>query len=71
MKIDLTSREVELILALLSDIAADGEEFDLNTQSALSIEELALIEKLEMALKREELLSEKSLMNLNNNNLLH
>ena len=50
MKVDLTPREIELILLLVGDSAASEFEFD--EPSLYSMEELTLISKLESALKQ-------------------
>jgi len=53
MKIDLTPRDIELLLELLSDTVTD--ELDFKSPITYSIEELALIDKLETALRKSDL----------------
>jgi hypothetical protein len=50
MKIDLTARDIELLLTLLADTISDDQGF--KSPIAYSIEELALIDKLEAALRK-------------------
>lgn len=53
MKIDLTERDIELLLSLLADAATDDVNY--RPSSFFSIEEIALIDKLEAALKKGDL----------------
>jgi 3-deoxy-D-arabino-heptulosonate 7-phosphate (DAHP) synthase class II len=57
MKLDLTLRDIELMLMLMHEAATldTGE----NAQPVFTMEEMALIDKLETALKREEILSQE------------
>lgn len=66
MKIDLTVREIELILALMGDAASS--EF-LQDMPIYSLEEKTLVEKLEASLKRGEIL-EKALLETGETNTL-
>jgi hypothetical protein len=59
MKIDLTARDIELLLALLADTAYGKKGF--NASIVYSMEELVLIDKLEAAL-RQETVDEPELM---------
>ncbi len=52
MKIDLTMRDIELLLFLINSAAL--EDFNARRPFSFSAEELALIDKLENALRREE-----------------
>jgi hypothetical protein len=53
MKIDLTARDIEILLTLLADSVTDENGY--KTPMAFSIEELAIIDKLEAALRKENL----------------
>ena len=55
MKVELTQRDIELLLILLNENAV-GDLGDLKNQPSFSIEELALIDKLEAAIRQNELL---------------
>ena len=50
MKVDLTTRDIELILSLLSESAGDDIYF--KSSMLYSMEELMLLEKLESALSK-------------------
>ena len=50
MKVDLTARDIELILSLLAGSAAEDMYF--RSPSLYSLEESALLDKLEAALKK-------------------
>jgi len=50
MKVELTSRDIELILSLLAESAS--EELYFRSSSLYSVEEIALLEKLESALRK-------------------
>jgi hypothetical protein len=49
MKVDLTARDLELMLMLLNDEVTD--KIDLNDPNIIAIEEFTLLEKLENALR--------------------
>ncbi len=68
MKVDLTTREIELILLLVNEIAM--ENWDSKKNPAFSLEELTLIEKLETALRKEDIVN-KTIPNSSQSNLLH
>jgi hypothetical protein len=59
MKIDLTHRDIELILSVLYETA--GKEIEISMQGSFTIDDLALIDKLEAALKRGEFFGEDSI----------
>ncbi|HBU69971.1 MAG TPA: hypothetical protein DEE98_06250 [Elusimicrobia bacterium] len=63
MKVDLTPREIELILLILNDVAASDFEFE--GSAVFSSEELSIISKLEMALKQNKLTIDLSELGLN------
>ena len=50
MKVELTARDIELMIALLAQSASDDMFF--NPSQLFSIEEMALLEKLESALRK-------------------
>jgi hypothetical protein len=60
MKVDLSSRDIELLLLLINE-SASPDGFTLNDAGVFSFEELALIEKLESALKKCEMI-EKTML---------
>jgi hypothetical protein len=53
MKIDLTARDIEILLTLLADNVSDEEGCKMPI--AFSIEELAIIDKLEAALRKDNI----------------
>jgi hypothetical protein len=53
MKIDLTARDIEILLTLLADSVTDENGY--KTPMAFSIEELAIIDKLEAVLRKENI----------------
>ncbi|MHB9154328.1 MAG: hypothetical protein ACYC5N_01390 [Endomicrobiales bacterium] len=67
MKVDLTFRDIELILMLIGDAAA-GDFPD--SSPIYSMEELSLVEKLEAALRRGEILEKELLGSTDNGNSL-
>lgn len=68
MKIEMTQKEIELLLLLLND--AFAADFTADGNPMLTIEERALIEKLEAAL-RNTYLVDKGLLGTNQSNLSH
>lgn len=52
MKVDLTQRDIELLLLVLNDVAQSYDNLD--EQPIYSIEEFTLVEKLEAALRKSE-----------------
>ncbi|MFH1369644.1 MAG: hypothetical protein ABII64_11030 [Elusimicrobiota bacterium] len=68
MKIELTQKEIELLLLLLNDAFAG--DFTPNGNPILTLEERELIEKLESAL-RNTYLFDKGLLNNSQSNLSH
>lgn len=68
MKIDLTPREMELMLMLLND-AASEEFVRMSGFNIFSMEELSLMDKLENALKQE--ITEKGLPDIKVSTLRH
>jgi len=70
MKIDLTQKEIELLLLLMNDVFID--DLGSNDTTILTIEERALMEKLEAAL-RSTYIFEKGLLsgNTDPSNLSH
>lgn len=72
MKIELTEKEIELLLLLINDVVTNN--FNVNGKPIYSLEEINLIEKFENALKLHEI-SKKNILDLekdnNSKNLLH
>ena len=68
MKIELSMRDIGIILSLLSEVAMD--EYGMMSNSSSSMEEFALMDKLETALQR-GLLVEHELLDTSGSNLCH
>ncbi len=68
MKIELSVRDIEIILSLLSEVTMD--EYGMMSNSSSAMEEFALLDKLETALKR-GLLMERELLDTSGSNLCH
>ncbi len=68
MKVDLTQRDVELLLFLINE-AAQGE-LGTRKRSRFTIQELSLISKLEKALRNDDLI-EKILFSAGKESTLH
>lgn len=68
MRVELTQREIELLLLLMNDMFADGMGGD--DAPIMSLEERALMEKLEAALRSTSLF-EKNVLDANSSNLSH
>jgi len=69
MKIDITAREIELMLMLLSDVASDDTSD--KPSSFYSIEEIALMEKFEAALRKSDLIEPELLDTGSPSGLVH
>lgn len=59
MKIDLTHRDIELLLSVLYETA--GKELEVGMHSGYTADDLVLIDKLEAALKRGEFFGEETI----------
>lgn len=68
MKVELSARDIELILFLLGNTLVN--DFDTGKPLIFSIEDISLIEKLEKALDKHKQ-EPKETVNLNPNNLSH
>jgi len=68
MKVDLSVRDIELILSLLSDSGPD--ELGMAPSLVYSFEEVALLEKLETALKKCDL-AEKDILDTGSSGFCH
>ena len=68
MKVELSARDIELILFLLGNTLVN--DFDTGKPLIFSIEDIALIEKLEKALNKHKQ-EPKEAVNLNPSNLSH
>jgi len=68
MKIELSSRDIELILLLLQESVSD--KLDTNNPDALSLEEFALMERLENALRNIEA-SEQDILDIKSGTVYH
>ena len=68
MKVDLTQRDIELLLFLINE-AASGE-LGTRKRTRFTIQELSLISKLEKALRNDDLI-EKILFNAGKETTLH
>lgn len=68
MKIDFTSRDIELMLMMLHEVLSD--KIELNDPDVMSMEEFALLEKLENALRNSEA-SEQETFDAKTSNVYH
>ncbi len=68
MKVDLTQRDIELLLFLVNEAAAGDS--GLKKRTKFTIQELALLTKLEKALKNEDII-EKIVYNASKSSTLH
>jgi hypothetical protein len=68
MRVELSQKEIELLLLLMNDMFSDGMGGD--DAPIMSLEERVLMEKLESALRNTSVF-EKSILDVNSSNLSH